>query len=161
MITIVVALLTLAGCASTASTAAPTGTAAEPAAVTAQQVVTALAQHVPSTKPSVVYDALTDPNHLLGRPGGYTSKATFIDTRIPERQTAGSTEGAVERGGSVEVFTDGQAAQKRKDAIQALASGLPMAVEYDYLAGPVLLRVSRILTPAHAVEYQTALGQLG
>ena len=46
---------------------------------------------------------------------------------------------------------------KRVKYIQAIASGFPAAVEYDYSSGPVLGRVSRMLTPVQASEYQTAL----
>lgn len=58
----------------------------------------------------------------------------------------------------MEVFPDEQGAQNRLKLMQALASGgfLP-AVEYDYVSGAVLVRVSRILTPAQAREYQKAL----
>jgi hypothetical protein len=45
--------------------------------------------------------------------------------------------------------------------IQAIAAGLPAAVECDYTSGPVLLRVARSLTPAQAAEYQKALADIG
>jgi hypothetical protein len=123
--------------------------------LTAQQVVAQLAQRVPTVKPGVVYTAATDPNHLLGRPGQYTSKATFTDSRI----TPGFLDGpnSVGRGGSVEAFPDEQAAQNRSKYLQAVAASFPAAVEYDYTSGPVLVRVGKILTPAQASEYQKAL----
>jgi hypothetical protein len=51
------------------------------------------------------------------------------------------------RGGSAKVFPDEQGAQARMKYIQAIAVGFPMAVEYDYTSGPVLVRVGKILTP--------------
>ncbi|MFD5250411.1 hypothetical protein ACFWIW_38090 [Amycolatopsis sp. NPDC058340] len=43
------------------------------------------------------------------------------------------------------------------DFIQSVAKNLPAAGEYDYLKGPVLVRVSRFLTPNQAKEYEAAL----
>ncbi len=111
-------------------------------------------------KPGVVFTTETDPNRLLGRPNGYQSKASSTDTRIPAEEVTGTSEGAVERGGSVEVFANEQGAQRRMQFIQNLAAGLPAAVEYDYPSGPVLLRVSRSLTPAQAAEYQKTLTEI-
>ena len=123
--------------------------------LTAQQIVAQLAQRVPTVKPGMVYTAETDPNHLLGRPGQYTSKVAFTDSRVQPRPF--DAPDAIERGGSVEVFPDEQGAQNRMKYIQAIAAGFPMAVEYDYTSGPVLVRVGKILTPAQAGEYQKAL----
>jgi hypothetical protein len=108
----------------------------------------------------VVFTAETDPNRLLGRPTGYLSKASFTDSRIPAEEATGTDEGAVERGGSVEAFADEQGGQNRMRYIQAIAAGLPAAVECDYTSGPVLLRVARSLTPAQAAEYQKALADI-
>lgn len=144
----VAALLILAGCSS--GPAAPE--------LTAEQVVTQLSQRIPTAKPGVTYTAETDPNHLLGRPGGYTSKASFVDNRIDRNETLGSSPGSVELGGSVEVFANEADAQKRKDFLKAI--GPPLANEYDYLNGAILLRVSDILTPKQAAEYQTALAEV-
>jgi hypothetical protein len=129
---------------------------------TADQVVTQLVQRVSTAKPGVVFTAETDPNKLLGRPNGYTSKASFTDTRVnPNGEGFTDTrEGAVDLGGSVEIFADEQGAQDRMKFIQAIAKGLPMAGEYDYVSGPVLVRVSRSLTPDQAAQYQTALAEI-
>lgn len=108
----------------------------------------------------MIYTEETDPNHLLGRPNGYLSKATFEDTRIKQNDVLGYSPGDVEAGGSVEVFTDAVGAAARTTYIQTLAKGFPGAAEYDYLAGPVLLRVSRLLTPSQGAEYESALKML-
>lgn len=87
-------------------------------------------------QPSVVYTADTDPNNLLGRPGGYTSKASFIDERIDVSQVLGDRPGAVDVGGSVEVFEDAAAARQRADYVRQVTQVLPAFVEYDYMSGP-------------------------
>ncbi|HEY6424310.1 MAG TPA: hypothetical protein VIY28_13885 [Pseudonocardiaceae bacterium] len=133
------------------------------APMTAQQVVAHLAQRVSSATPSVVFTAETDKNKLLGRPGGYVSKASFTDSRIsPTGEGFTDTSpGAADAGGSVEVFADDQAAGARLKYIQAITANTPMFTEYDYVSGPVLVRVSRSLTPQQAAEYQSALAQIG
>jgi hypothetical protein len=96
MALVVAGALAVAGCGgSIASPSQP---------LTAQQVTTALAKHIPAVTPGVVYTADTDPNHLLGRPGGYVSKTAFIDSRVSQSDVEGMRSDAVERGGSVEVF---------------------------------------------------------
>ena len=80
------------------------------------------------------YTAATDPNHLLGRQGGYTSKINWPN-------------------GSIEVFSTPAEAQKRKTYLQAFA-GTPFGDGYDYLVGTYLLRIfdSQTPTQAHALE---------
>lgn len=103
-----------------------------------------------------VYNATTDPNHLLGRPGEYTSKVNFRDTRIknPSDPTDPSA------GGSVEVFKSAGDAKKRADYFRAIAAGSPILGEYNYLRGRVWLRVSLDLTPREAKQYERALQRL-
>ncbi len=76
------------------------------------------------------YTAATDPNHLLGRQGGYTSKINWPD-------------------GSIEVFSTPADAQKREIYLHALAD-LPFGDGYDYLVGTYLLRISDSQTPTQA-----------
>lgn len=123
---------------------------------TAGQLVQDLARQMPTATASVVYDATTDPNHLLGRPGGYTSKATFTDSRIDPEDTAGAPRGAVELGGSIEVFPAQEGAEARKAYIDGNAKLLPGLAEYSWVHGSALLRVSRLLTPGQAAEYERA-----
>lgn len=113
----------------------------------APSVVETLTRAVPSARSGVVYTAETDPNHLLGRPGAYTSKAEFSDVRAAVTDTPGS----------VEVFPSAALAESRRDYIRTVAQGLPMVTEYDFVVGSVLVRVPGTLTPQQAVEYQTAV----
>lgn len=67
---------------------------------------------------------------------------------------------AVSRGGSVEVFADEDAAITRRNYMQEIGKRAPIFTEYDYQSGPVLVRVSRQLTPQQAAEYESALAAL-
>src|SRR5262249_16257173 len=99
------------------------------------------------------YTAENDLHKLLGRPGQYTSKVNFQDTRL---QTAGNSTD-VDAGGSVEVFPNDQSAANRKTYITGLAKGLPALTENDYLKGGILLRISKELTADQAGQYEAAL----
>jgi hypothetical protein len=142
--------------ATTRPVSASTQPAAPAAAVktwTAKAITGGLrAQHLPITTVQVV-TATSDPNHLLGRPGGYTSKTTFADSRITGQSGTG-----VSAGGEVEVFATNAQAVARARYIQRLEQAAPLlGTEYDYVVGPALLRVSGILTPAEAAKYKVAL----
>jgi len=101
---------------------------------------------------SVTYTADNDPDHLLGRPNGYTSKTTFTDGCIAPEPGLDST--SVQAGCSVEVFADAASAQRRQ---QHVRKAMPsMGIEYSYIRGTALVRVSGALTPVQAGEYQAA-----
>ena len=54
---------------------------------------------------------------------------------------------------------EGSSAGLRADHIRAAQKAAPaVGTEYEYLSGPVLLRVSQALTPDEAAAYQKALG---
>ncbi|PWK64268.1 hypothetical protein BCL76_116130 [Streptomyces sp. CG 926] len=157
----------LAGCSTVTSTpkAAPIDRSASAPgpgkagadATSAFGVVTA---SVPSARLGGTVTAENDPNHFLGRPHQYTSKITFTDGRIPADQTEGNKPGDVELGGSIEVFPNAADAKARHDYIQAVTKGVPDLTEYDYLHGVTLVRVSRLLTPAQAADYEKAVAEL-
>lgn len=162
LITLPVAILALSGCGGTVATPASTGTAdgstvanAKPP-MTAEQLAAALEAKLPSMKTVKAYTAADDPNHLLGRPNGYTSKMAFSDSRVPADQVAHAESDAVDRGGSIEVFTDAAGATSRAAYIQKIGKALPAAGEYDYVQGSVLVRVSRLLTPDQEKSYVDA-----
>ena len=151
--TTITAATLLAGCSSSSSEPA----SAAAAAASADQVIGTLAKKIPTVSLVKTYTAEDDPNHLLGRPNGYTSKAAFADSRVPADQLEGTPADDTDRGGSVEVFADEAGAKGRADYIQAIAKSLPAAAEYDYVAGKVLVRVSHLLTPDQAKEYEAAV----
>lgn len=105
----------------------------------------------------IVYTAATDPNHLLGRPNGYTSKCAWVDSRVPTSDTSGDPAGDVDFGGSVEVFPTAAGAKARAKEILTDEKAEPiLGSEYDYLAGGVLVRISQYLTPTQAASYGKA-----
>ncbi|MEU0536066.1 hypothetical protein [Amycolatopsis tolypomycina] len=161
---VALATLSLAACSSSSSpTATNSADVVAPAEnsstpKTADGVTKTLGEKITTLKLTKTYTAENDPNHLLGRPNGYSSKTAFGDSRVKPDDVEYLDEDAVERGGSVEVFTTEDAAKARMDFIQTVAKGLPAVGEYDYVKGGVLVRVSRFLTPDQAKEYQAALG---
>lgn len=171
------ACLVLAGCAGTkgtsndagAGTAAPTirvssqagAVASATSAVTASTAMAKVVSMVHTARQTLTLTAATDPNHLLGRPGQYTSDVRFTDSRVHASDTQGLTKGDVQYGGAVEVFSTASDAITRSNYIQAVTKALPSATEYDFVHGDVLIRVSHYLTPAQAAEYQDAVDSLG
>lgn len=105
-----------------------------------------------------VYDASTDPNHILGRPGQYTAKIAWVDTRTPS-DTWATDPLPINAGGSIEVFGDKAAATARAKEMFAVQKATTiLGVEYDYLTGDAVIRVSGKLTPDQAAEYGKATG---
>ena len=104
----------------------------------------------------IVYNEVTDPNHLLGRQGGYTSKVAWQD---PPAEAAGDVgqpsgpdeTGSVEFGGGIEVFPDAANADARYTELKGFTA--PFGDGYDYLTGTAVLRLSQYLTPAQASAY--------
>jgi hypothetical protein len=107
----------------------------------------------------IVYNASTDPNSLLGRPGEYTSKVAWVDTGIPSSDRNPSDAGGIENGGGIEVFPTASEARTRAAYLYTIDHADPaLGVEYDYLAAGVLLRLSQYLIPAEAAKWGGALG---
>jgi hypothetical protein len=125
---------------------------------TAEQVTNQLATQVHTASLTTVFTAETDPDKLLGRPGGYLSKTEFADSRIKADPAAPD---GMNRGGSVEVFADTNGATKRREYLETTRNTMPiLGSEYDYQGGPILVRVSHELTPDQAAEYKTALDNI-
>jgi hypothetical protein len=143
------ALSGLTGCGG--SSKAPTVTAAE--------VVAKLkAAGLPISDVTEV-TAADDPNHLLGRPGGYTTKEYFSDSRLKPEDVKDDSPGSVDLGGNVEVYSSASGAKKRAAYIKGIKDAMQfLGTEYDYVSGSVLLRLSQSLTPEQAAAYKAALG---
>jgi hypothetical protein len=156
LVVIPLALAALTACSGSSTTSGSTGGTAA-TVKTADQVTADITGKIPSAKLFKTYTAADDPNHQLGRPGGYTSKTAFSDSRVPADEAEFTEPDAVERGGSIEVFADEAGAKTRMDYIQEIVKKLPAATEYEYLNGPVLVRVSKLLTPDQAKEYDAAI----
>ncbi|MGW3061915.1 hypothetical protein ACWC98_39290 [Streptomyces goshikiensis] len=159
--------LLLAGCSSSSSgdnMPQPAQSPAAPSAATspadAPGAYKAIAAVVTSSTNSAPVTAESDPNHLLGRPGQYTSKITFSDSRIKAADTDGLEPGDVALGGAIEAFATPADAQARAAYIQTITKGMPALTEYDYVHGSIVVRLSRYLTPGQAGEYKAATDKL-
>jgi hypothetical protein len=141
----------------TATAAAAAGAAAQLAGKDAADVVAWLKAAGVTVKATKVYDEDSDPNNMLGRPGGYTSKAAFQDKRVPASEY-GSEVDDPNRGGSVEVFADQAAALARARDVQTKLKAFGLGTEYDYVVGGVLVRVTGTVKPSQAAAYEKALG---
>jgi hypothetical protein len=139
--------------ASEANSETGTGTPAGLVALTEDEVVEALSgSDLPITSLEV-FDAETDPNSLLGRPGQYTVKVSWEDGRLTD---------SVDPEGTVEVFPDVESMQRRADYIEQIGQEAPMLLQWiftDERTGAVL-RVSSDLTPDQADEYEAWLKSL-
>lgn len=171
---VAVAAIALGGCGGSGSSASTSPSASEVspvptssatsitpgqdmAGLDAAGVVTWLADRDVPITVAQVYDENTDPNNRLGRPGGYTSKAAFADSRVPKSKY-GSEVDDPHRGGSVEVFADEAAAVARSKEVQTKLKAFGLGTEYDYVVDGVLVRVSGSVTPSQAASYAKALG---
>lgn len=103
----------------------------------------------------VVYTEETDPNELLGRPGGYLSKVNFSDARLEQL-----SDFDIDGGGSVEVFETTAGAQSRYDYVDSITSSMGFLAEYHWITEQVVLRVSNSLTPQQAAEYEGRLPEV-
>lgn len=160
----------LAGCAGSSSTGAlpasppPTPTVTPSPSPSFHKPLTALAivRQLVAMNPkydriSITYTAKNDPNHLLGRPGGYVSKTTLVDLRIPaDDRTGHDNLGSVGAGVSVEYYATVSGAVTRAKYVAGF-NGTILGSEYDYTDDGVVLRVSSDLTPSQATKYKREL----
>lgn len=101
----------------------------------------------------------TDPNHLLGRPGGYTSRAS---ADLPGGNDA-ALPGDADRGVVVEVYGTAAAAKRRGDYIASLKNGSSiLGSEWQFYTpdGTGLIRVSAYVKPSLAKKVQAATADL-
>jgi hypothetical protein len=143
-----------------ASSTAPAGPGTGTSTPAANQVLDAkavfdrlVAAGLPITNP-VPVDKSTDPNDLLGRPGGYTSRLSFS---LPGGDPKADQYG-IGRGGIIEVFASTSDAKRRADRIRKdKGSGRD---ERQYLAGPVLVRLVGSVDHSLADKFRTAVAAL-
>ena len=136
----------------------PAGAQAPPAAMSAAAVdASAVLKRLtdaglPMTS-VVVQDENTDPNHLLGRPNGYTARVSFdVPGGDPDADKY-----TLSRGGVIEIFPSEDAARRRSTYLQELAKNEPiLGTEYNYIRGPVLLRLIGDVKPSLAAQFEAA-----
>lgn len=140
------------------STAAPPSQPVEPAGTwDARRVLNVLARAGLPLRNPAVQDTDSDPNHLLGRAGGYLSRASFdVPGGTPDGQP-----GDVQRGGVVEVWPDAAAAQQRSAYVARIEGAAPVAgTEYEYRRGNVLVRISGLVDSKTAGRFGAVVEQL-
>ncbi|MGW4897355.1 hypothetical protein ACWEQL_34630 [Kitasatospora sp. NPDC004240] len=145
--------------AATGTTARPPAPAVDAAAVTKKLTAAGL-----PVKLTVVYDATSDPNGKLGKPRQYISKTAFDDTRVSglDKATADATKGrrdSLVYGGTVEVFATAEDAQGWAEYIDKSqqAMGTLMIPDHILRKGPVVVRLSHLLTAEQARAYEALL----
>ncbi|OHV37934.1 hypothetical protein BCD49_15585 [Pseudofrankia sp. EUN1h] len=148
----------------TPGTATPTASASAAAdrltGLTAEQVAIRLLGAGIPLHTTIVYDASSDPNQLLGKPGGYSSKIAFLDTRTGVNPAGVTSKDPVDQGGSIEVFADQAAASSRVQRLRTASASSQLLQESDFQQGGVVLRVSRYLAETDANGYRDALAAL-
>lgn len=141
------------------SVAATTGAVTEKAPLDAQAIIDQLRAAGLGLTGIAVQTENDDPNHLLGRPGGYTSRAS---ADLPGGDEAGDKY-SVDRGLVVEVFGRADLAQRRSDYIKGLQSASPiLGTEWHYRTsdGSALVRVSGNVKPSLAKKVEAAVAAL-
>lgn len=108
---------------------------------------------VPTVTKAVQITEDNDPNSEIGRPNGYTDAAVLYDL------TVSCTELGVDCGATIEIWPTSKEARARAVYIQGILKDAPvLGAEYDYLNGPVLLRVAGDIKPSKAKAYGLAFG---
>jgi hypothetical protein len=130
--------------------AAPGANAQEAPAPDAASVAATLTEMGPPVGDVRLFDAETDPNRLLGRPGQYIGKVSWRDERAPDSNA------------TLEFFADEPALRARERYTEAISRAGGPFTQYIY-ANPsrlALLRLPFALTPEQAAEYDAWLQAL-
>ena len=114
-----------------------------------------IASGVPATI-AFTYTAENDPNKLLGRQGGYTSKVSLQDSRLPKvTDFLSESASSIDGGAAIECYPNSSGAQDRYQELKGFQGGI-LGDGYDYVSGSCVLRLSKDLTPTQASQYQKA-----
>lgn len=118
----------------------------------ATDVANGMARHGLPVTIIYTFTAENDPNHLLGRQNGYSSKVSLQDSRLPTGDPVNNS--STDGGAAIEFYPDEAGAAQRLSYLKAI--GPPLGDGYDYLAGTAVLRLSDRLTPDQATQYNQA-----
>ncbi len=129
------------------------GKGRQPVPANAQQVVQAFQRRGIPIGQVQNLSASDDPDHLLGAPGGYTSKSVFADSRV-----ANGAAPSVQAGGAVEFFANERDAQRRFAQLRAAQKDSAQP-EWLFHDGNVVLRLSAALRADQASEYEIGARQ--
>ena len=132
---------------------AGSGTPAGLVALTEDTIVDALSTSDLPITGLQAFDAETDPNSLLGRPGQYTVKVSWEDGRLTD---------SLDPSGTIEVFPDVESMQQRADYVEEIGRESSMLLQWVFTEDRTgaVLRVPSDLTPDQAAEYQAWLESL-
>ena len=167
LLAVLVVLVVLAGCASddggrqaaATTTAAPTtlptanSTATTIRVPTAREFIAGFKRRGLPVGKVICYTDETDPNDLLGRPGGYVEKCDWADTReeqiLPDDPV----------GGSIETFETPGGAVQRADYLRAFEGPTALSTGYTYVPNNAIwvLRIDSELTRRQANAYLNAM----
>lgn len=143
---------------------APASSSAPAKALDAAGITAKLATTIPSVKLTVTYDATSDPNGRLGRQHQYSSKTAFDDTRVSndpkaKEDATKDRRDSISYGGTVEVFDTAEDAKAWMDYVDNAQQSLGGLLKPDYLYRheAVVVRVSHLLTPDQAKQYEQGI----
>jgi hypothetical protein len=152
--------LLVAGCgdseperATTTTVTATTAPSTTVAALTARQFIERFKQAGLPVGKVTCFNEDTDPNDLLGRPGGYVEKCDWADKR--EEQLAADDL----IGGSIETYERPDGAAMRAQELQAFQGGI-LSTGYTFVVpdgGNRVLRIDKELTPTQARRYRQVM----
>ena len=134
--------------------------------LSAEEVLNKLKEKNSNIGTYVVYNEDNDLNKLLGRPNQYTSKVTFEDIRLEQKNKLldpnyfSQDEINEPIGGTIEVFNNKEDLQKRKTYVESVSSSISTLVEYSYSNDYILLRLNKELTPSQASEYENIFNEV-
>jgi hypothetical protein len=106
----------------------------------------------------ICYTDATDPNHLLGRPGGYVEKCDWADKRYPQYGDTKDFDYTL-TGGSIETFEKPGGAVARAQYLRAFEGPTALNPGYTYIPKNAIwvLRIDSELTRAQARAYLRAM----
>ncbi len=144
LLLVLILLLGLVACGPAAASA--------PAPLTAEAVAASLGTSGLPVVDVRVLTAESDDNHLLGRPGQYTGKILWRDSR---------TEPGIRNDATIELFPDQASLERRKAYLEPFVV-LPITAQYmEVNAGRrLLMRLPHDLTPDQVVAYRDWFARL-
>ena len=97
------------------------------------------------------YDEFTDPNKLIGTPGGYSYKTDFGCVGYADNLDGNAV------GGTIEVYADDTGAKKRFNYLNGIYTSSPILADMRvYYRGAVVIRVSDALDDADVAQIKAA-----
>jgi hypothetical protein len=155
---LVAAVLLLAACSDneTGSTTAQGPTTKAP---TAHEFIESFKQRGLPVGKVVCYDGDTDPNNLLGRPGGYIEKCDWADTREKQpHANADYTDPDSDFdliGGSIETYEEPSGAAMRAEELRAFEGGI-LSTGYTFNGLHLHAQGGRLGAPCRPRAFQTS-----